>query len=170
MGCWLRWERMWFLGINYTTPRGIVNIAASDSSKMKSCWTELKFLVKDHTDQVSSLQESPYKFHACKRCEIGKTIGLMRAPIVLLLCYENCRLLLPLHCYCFWAQHQSLCNYNIILPNDVCTPLLSIVGLCWVVFIFEVLKHVYPCTCSFFMHICVVAEHWYLMSKRTECL
>lgn len=30
---------------------------------------------------------------------------------------------LPLHCYCFRAQHQSLCYSELILPEDVCAPL-----------------------------------------------
>lgn len=46
-GCWLNWEKIGFLGSNYTALQGIANIAASDPSKMKPSWTGLKFLVQD---------------------------------------------------------------------------------------------------------------------------
>lgn len=70
-GCRLNWEKMGFLGLNYTTPQGIANIAASDPSKMKPSWTGLKFLAQD--DVKSTQERVRIIFKLVKGVKTGKS-------------------------------------------------------------------------------------------------
>lgn len=71
IGCRLNWEKMGFLGLNYTTLQGIANIATSDPSKMKPSWTGLKFLVWN--DAKSTQERVRITFKLVKGVKIGET-------------------------------------------------------------------------------------------------
>lgn len=143
------------LGVNSTTPGGIVNIATSGEGSLLLNLFGKKCLV---------WQESLYD-RVCKRFGNGLNTGFMRASSAATVLWElrfiasTARLL--------FLSSASKCQYSdnyLILPVDVCACNIAFsCHICQSLCIFLSLKNTRLCEC-------VVAEHWYVISNRTECL